>query len=240
MDSVFFDSAEKRQKEIPMRQKISSSSLGFLIILGSVWGLSEAALGLGLESCAKLASGSIMTGFSLFFISAAWVRTRQIAGPALVVALALGFKLFDALLLGLPIGDGAIVNPMFAFAAEGLAFLLIAPFIAEAWRKKAAGQSILGGISALLAVNLFPLVKFATGVPACVVPGGTTPLSLYYAPLAVGISLITVPLGFLAAAKIEALEGRVTTASRAAAWRWLVPAAAAALCLIIQALIRLA
>ncbi len=240
MDNVFFHSAEKRQKEIPMPHKISSSSLGFLIIFGSVWGLSEAALGLGLESCAKLASGSIMTGFALFFISTAWVRTRRIAGPALVVALALSFKLFDALLLGLPVRHGAVANPMFAFVTEGLAFLVIVPFIAEAWRKKAAGQAILGGISALLAVNLFPFVKFATGVSACVVSGGTTPLSLYYAPLAVGISLVTVPLGFLAAAKVKALEGRLAAAPKAAAWRWLAPAAAAALCLIIQALIRLA
>jgi len=61
-----------------------SASLGFLVVCGSVWGLSEAALGLTLESCAKLVSGSIMTGVALFFISAAWTRTKRAAGPALV------------------------------------------------------------------------------------------------------------------------------------------------------------
>lgn len=220
-----------------MTQRTFPSALGFLIVIGSVWGLAEAGLGLALESCAKLASGSIMTGVALFFIAAAWARTRRVTGPALVVGLALVFKLFDALLLGLPIKHGAVANPMFAFVIEGLALLIIVPFLADAWKRKAVGQAFLGGTSALLAVNLFPLVKFATGIPACVVPGGTTPLSLYYAPIAVGISLLMVPLGVLAAAKAGALEGRFGAAPKIA--RWLVPTAATALCLTFQAFIRL-
>ncbi|MDP2914014.1 MAG: hypothetical protein Q8O91_01020 [Candidatus Aminicenantes bacterium] len=221
-----------------MTPKTPPSALGFLIVCGSLWGLAEAGLGLALESCAKLASGSIMTGVALFFIAAAWARTRRVSGPALVVGLALVFKLFDALLLGLPIKHGAVANPMFAFVTEGLALLVIIPFLADAWKRKAVGQAFLGGTSALLAVNLFPLVKFATGIPACVVPGGTAPLSLYYAPLAIGISMITVPLGFLAAAKAEARDGKLAAAPGIA--RWLVPTAAAVLCLVAQALLRLA
>ena len=99
-----------------MSQKTSlSASLGFLVICGSVWGLSEAALGLALETCAKIVSGSIMTGVALFFISAAWTRTKRAAGPAVVVGFALAFKLLDALLLGLPLKHGAVANPMYAF-----------------------------------------------------------------------------------------------------------------------------
>jgi len=221
-----------------MTQNTPPSALGFLMVCGSVWGLAEAGLGLALESCAKLASGSIMTGVALFFISAAWARTRRVSGPALVVGLALVFKLFDALLLGLPIKHGAVANPMFAFVTEGLALLVIIPFLADAWKRKALGQAFLGGTSALLAVNLFPLVKFATGIPACVIPGGTTPLSLYYALLAIGISMITVPLGFLAAAKDEARDGKLAAAPGIALW--LVPTAAAVLCLVAQVLLRLA
>jgi hypothetical protein len=211
-----------------------STSLGFLIVCGSVWGLSEAALGLTLESCAKLVSGSIMTGVAFFFIAAAWTRTKRVLGPAIVVACALAFKLLDALFLGLPLKHGAVANPMFAFVTEGLAFMIIVPFLAEAWRQRAVGRAFLGGASALLAVNLFPLVKFATGISACVVAGGTMPLSLYYAPIAIGASLITVPLGFWAAAKAETLEGRLRAAGRV-----LVPAAAAVLCLALQAVLRL-
>jgi hypothetical protein len=236
MDAGLCPEAESWQKEISMTQKTSPSDLGFLIVCGSAWGLAEAGLGLALESCAKLASGSIMTGVALFFVAAAWARTRRVAGPALVVGLALAFKLFDALLLGLPIKHGAVANPMFAFVTEGLALLIIVPFLANAWKRKAAGQAFLGGTSALLAASLFPLVKFATGIPACVVPGGTTALSLTYAPLAVGISLITVPLGFLVAAK--SAEGESAVGPRLA--RWLAPTAAAVLCLAAQALLRLA
>jgi hypothetical protein len=211
-----------------------SSGLGFLVVCGSVWGLSEAGLGLALAACAKTVSGSIMTGVALFFIGAAWARTKRVAGPAIVIGFALGFKLIDALLLGLPLKHGAVANPMFAFVAEGIAFLVVVPFLAEAWRRRTVGRAFLGGASALLAVNLFPLAKFATGIPACVVAGGTMPLSLYYAPIAVAAALVAVPLGFLAAERGEALESQLRASGRI-----LVPAAAAGLCLAAQVLLRL-
>ncbi len=222
-----------------MSRKPMIPHLGFLVVLGSLWGLSEAGLGLALESCARLVSGSIMTGVAFFFIAAAWARTKRAVGPALVVGLALVFKLADAALLGLPIRHGAIANPMFAFVTEGLAFLVITPFLAEAWKGKTAGRAFLGGTSALFAVNLFPLVKFATGIPACVAPGSTTPLSLYYAPIAVGAALLTVPLGYLVAAKAGIFESKAAAVPKARFWRWLAPTAAGAFCLTLQALIRL-
>jgi hypothetical protein len=222
-----------------MPSKPSSRSLGILVVLGSVWGLTEAGLGLTLESCARLVSGSLMTGVAFFFIAAAWARTKRLLGPAIVVGLALVFKLFDAALLGLPLKHGAIANPMFAFLTEGLAFCLIVPFMAEAWKQKAVGRAFLGGLSALVAVNLFPLVKYASGIPACVYPGSTTPLSLYFAPIAVGVSLITVPLGFLTAAKIEAVETAAGIAPKSSLRRWLAPAGAATFCLAVQVLLRI-
>jgi hypothetical protein len=208
--------------------------LGTLIALGSVWGLAEAGLGLALETCARFVSGSVMTGVALFFIATAWARTKRVAGPAIVTAIALGFKLLDALWLGLPVRHGAIGNPMFAFVMEAAAFVVIAPFIVEAWRGRPLGRAALGGLSALAAVNLFPLVRFATGIPACVVPGTTMPLSLAYAPIAVAVSALTVPLGFLAAGRLEAAEGRLS----AGALRWLAPAGTVVLCLAAQGLIR--
>jgi hypothetical protein len=211
---------------------------GTLVALGSVWGLAEAGLGLGLETCARFISGSIMTGVALFFISAAWARTKRFAGPAIVTAIALAFKLLDAVWLGQAVKSGAIGNPMFAFVTEAAAFVIIAPLIAEAWRGRAVGRAALGGLSALAAVNLFPLVRFATGIPACAVPGTTMPLSLAYAPIAIAVSALTVPLGFLAAARIEAFEGRLAAAPNAGTLRWLAPAAAAILCLAAQGLIR--
>ncbi len=210
---------------------------GTLVALGSVWGLAEAGLGLGLNACAKAISGSVMTGVALFFISAAWARTKRVSGPAIVTAIALGFKLFDAALLGQPVRSGQIGNPMFAFVTEAAAFVVIAVLIAEAWRTRLSGRIALGGLSALAAVNLFPLVRFATGVPACVVPSGL-PQSIAYGPVAMAVAALTGPLGVLAAAKLEAYEGRLAAAPNASALRWLAPAGAAVLCLAAQGLIR--
>jgi len=222
-----------------MTKAFPSRSLGIVIILGSVWGLSEAVLGIGLRSCASLASGSIMTGVALFFIGATWKRTQHIIGPLLLIAIASIFKLFDALLLSLPVRNGAVANPIFAFWTEGLALVLMLAFMKESWKGKATGQAFLGGLSALVAVNLFPLVKFATGIPACVFPGTTIPLSLYYAPIAVGVSLLTVPAAFWLGARLEAIETHTMASGRKPAFRFLVPAAAAVLCLGILSLVRL-
>ncbi len=222
-----------------MTKTFPSRSLGIVIILGSVWGLSEAVLGIGLKACTSLASGSIMTGVTFFFIGATWKRTRHVIGPLILIAVASLFKLFDALLLSLPVKDGAVANPIFAFWTEGLALVLMLAFMKESWKNKATGQAFLGGLSALVAVNLFPLVKYATGIPACVFPGTTTSLSLYYAPIAVGVSLLTVPAGFWLGARLEILETRIAS-GRLPAFRFLVPAATAVLCLAAMSLVRLA
>jgi len=60
-----------------MDRKIRKSYLGIVVMLGAVWGFSEAALGMGLRSCASFLSGSIMTGVALFFIAASWILTRS-------------------------------------------------------------------------------------------------------------------------------------------------------------------
>ena len=98
-----------------MDRKIPKSYLGIVVMLGAVWGFSEAALGMELRSCASFLSGSIMTGVALFFIAASWILTRKITGIAHLLVIASLFKMFDALLLSLPIQHGAVANPIFAF-----------------------------------------------------------------------------------------------------------------------------
>jgi hypothetical protein len=222
-----------------MDQKNPKSYMGIVIMLGAVWGLSEAALGMWLRSCASFMSGSIMTGVALFFIAASWILSRRILGVALLVAIACLFKMFDALLLSLPILHGAVGNPIFAFLMEGSAFLVLLYIYSERKKHKTGRRAILGGMSALLAVNLFPLVRFATGVPACVFPGTTTPLSLYYAPLAVILSCVTVPLGFWAASKIMTLETKLEEDNRIKTFRLIASPGTLILCLVIITLIRL-
>lgn len=191
-----------------MHKVVPKSYLSMVIALGAVWGLSEAALGMGLRSCAAFVSGSVMTGVALFFLAAGWVVSKRISGIVVMVFIAALFKMFDALLLSLPLRHGAIGNPIFAFFMEAAAFIMIVSIIREKLCEKPAGQALLGGLSAVLAVNLFPLVKFATGVPACVVAGTGYPLSLYYIHFAVLVSFLTVPLGFWVGSRVGLIESR--------------------------------
>ncbi len=222
-----------------MDQSIPKSHLGVVIILGSVWGLSEAALGMGLRSCAAQVSGSLMTGAALFFIAAGWVVSKRISAVLLMAFIASLFKMFDALLLSLPIRHGAIGNPIFAFFMEAFALVLLVSIIKEALLRKPAGQALLGGLAAIIAANLFPLVKYATGIPACVIPGTGYPLSLYYAHFAVLISLATVPLGFLVGAKVESLADSLVKTGAQRRLEYILSPAAFIFCLAVVALLRL-
>ena len=210
---------------------------GPVLVLGGLWGLSEAALGMYLRQCASTVSGSLMTGTALFFLASAWAVSPRFQTVAGMVVLASAFKLFDALLLGLPVLHGAIANPIFAMAMEGAAFLLIVSIIRGELAAKPLGRGLAGGLAALLAVNVFPLVKFATGIAACQVPGTAVPLALYYAPIAVSLSALTVPAGAWLGAKAAAFETRLA-APGTARLRWAAPAALL-LCLAALTLLRL-
>ncbi|MFW6159749.1 MAG: hypothetical protein ACOC57_01240 [Acidobacteriota bacterium] len=189
-----------------MEKRPVKNWLSAVIVGGAVWGFSEAALGMGLRKCAASISGSLMTGAALFFIAFLWFYTRRFLPVFLMIVLVSLIKTFDALLLSLPFFHGAAANPIFAFFMEGLSFLLLVVLLDKALLEKKTGQAALGGMSALLAVNLFPLVKYATGIPACVVPGTGFPLSLYYAPLAVAVSMLTVPFGAWLGEKVFAFR----------------------------------
>lgn len=222
-----------------MNRSTPKSYLSMVIVLGSVWGLSEAALGMGLRSCAAFVSGSIMTGVALFFLAAGWVISRKTFGVLLMVLVAAFFKMFDALLLCLPLKHGAIGNPIFAFFMEAIAFIVIITLLKEKIIQKLTGQALLGGIAAMLAVNLFPLVKYATGIPACVIPGTGYPLSLYYIHFAILTSSVTVPLGFWMGVKLEIYKSKWRKVPSTKKFDYILSPAALILCLVIIALLRL-
>ena len=213
------------------------SVLGPVLVLGSIWGLAEAALGMYLRQCASTVSGSLMTGAALFFLAAGWAVSPRLLTIAGMVAMASFFKLFDALLLGLPILHGAVANPIFAFITEGAAFLLIVLVFRRDLLGRLGGQSLAGGLAALAAVNVFPLVGFATGIAACKVPGPGIPLALYYGPIAIALAALTVPAGLAVGARLSALEGRLAGAG-SRVLRWASPATLA-LSLAALALLRL-
>ncbi len=223
-----------------MAEKPAVNHFPYLLMLGAVWGLAEAALGAGLRTCASVVSGSIMTAVALFFISTGWTLTKRVIPLVLIVAVASLVKMFDAALLSLPIKHGAVANPIFAFWTEVLAFLMIIAVMKTTVSERRAGQAVLGGLAALLAVNLFPLVKYATGIPACVVPGTSYPLSLYYAPLAIGLSLLTVPLAFWAGEKLRIAATEHEALIRTKAFRYVASPATLIVCLLIIVILRLA
>jgi len=222
-----------------MDYSTSKSTLGWAIMLGSIWGLAEAGLGMGLRNCAAFVSGSLMTGAALFFMAAGWAVSRKYGVVLLMALVASVFKMFDAVLLSLPLKHGAIGNPVFAFFMEAGAFILLVSILKDKLAQKPAGQALLGGMAAALAMNLFPLVKYATGVPACVVPGTGYPLSLYYIHVAGLVSCITVPLGYLAGAQMHSLVDLLAKNKAQERLEHVLSPAAFILCLVIVALLRL-
>jgi hypothetical protein len=222
-----------------MQNKTPRSYWGLVIMLGAVWGLSEAAVGMYLKRCASHVSGSLMTGAALLFIAASWIISKRILGVALLVMTASLIKMFDALLLGYPILHGAIANPIFAFITEGTVFILLVMILRDGLTQKPTGQALTGGMAALLAANVFPLVRFATGIPACVVPGTGYPLSLYYVHYAVLISLVTVPAGMWIGTKIDRFAVESSNIKIASKINTILSPATLAVCLIIVALMRL-
>jgi len=221
-----------------MQRKTQHPYLGIIVMLGAIWGLSEAALGMHLKQCASHVSGSVMTGIALFFIAASWILSRRILGVVIVVSVASLMKLFDAFLLGLPVLHGAVANPVFAFITEGAAFVFIVMLLKERMKQRPAGQALSGGMAALLAANLFPLVKFTTGISACVVPGTGYPLSLYYIHFAILISLVTVPSGFWVGAKLKKFTTGTVSSVPLAGYIRLVSPVTSILCLLTAALLR--
>jgi len=191
-----------------MNEKKAKFSLSILIAVAAFWGLSEAGLGMYLRgSCASTITGSLMTGGALFFCSVGLAYSRKLWAPLLMLVIATVFKSFDAFLLGLPFRHGAVANPIFAFITQVLALIFIFWILNSQLRGRIYGRMMMGGLSALVAINLFPLVKYFSGIPACVYAGTQYPLALYYAPIAIGISILTVPAGFLVGEKLaEALS----------------------------------
>jgi len=222
-----------------MEKTVLKSNLGLALILGSVWGFCEVALGAGLHACAASVSGSVMTAVALFFLSAGWAAARRWYVPALTVLIASFFKLFDAYLLSLPVIHGAIANPVFAFITEGLAFLVLVSIFDGVRLQKRSAHVMLGGGAALVAVSLFPLVKYITTIPACAYPGTTVPLAFIYAPVAIILSAVTVPLGFYLGERIGKPAGFPSTLFGNRIPGRLISPAILAICLVLVVLFRL-
>ena len=122
---------------------------------------------------------------------------------------------------------------------EGVAFIILIAVFANASWNKTSSRALLGAGSALLAVALFPLVKFATGVPACVYPNSMIPLSIFFAPVAIVFSAFTVPLGFLAGERIAVSLDQITVQIKSNILRYMVSPVTMVFCLVLVFLFRM-
>ncbi len=172
-------------------------SLFLILMIASIWGLVEAGAGLALRgSCARLYSGSILTGTTFLFFASAYAISGRLLIILLMPIIAGLFRIYGASISGAPIISGAVANPVYAFLGEALAFMVVIYLMKEKLIKSFYGRVLVGIVGTVLAVNMFLPVKLFTGIPACVVPGTDFPLAIWGLPVAMPIAAITAPLGF--------------------------------------------
>lgn len=222
-----------------MKNPAIKNNLGIILAIGSVWGLTEFAFGMGLQKCATLYTGAILTGISFFWLSFIWSLTRKLLPILIIVGIVVLFKMLDALVLPVAWNHGSILNPVFAFFTIMLGFTLLISLFKKQFQTRQVNRILLGAGAAIIATALFPLVKFASGSPACLYAATNIPLAIYTAPVAVILSMATVPLGFRAAARYSGVVGENLPAhSSSIVVRFWSPAVVVC-CLIIVTLIRI-
>ncbi|MCK4446449.1 MAG: hypothetical protein KAW56_05155 [Candidatus Marinimicrobia bacterium] len=184
-------------------EKLDKKTLIWIAIgIGAMWGLSEALIGMSMrDTSVYFITGSLMTGIVALLLSFGYASIKKFSFLFVALGMVILFKLLDAFMLHLPVVHGAVGNPIFAMVVELLAFVFVFTIIRKDLLKKIYGLAISGGLFALISISVFPLVKYFTGVPACVVKGTTYPLSIYYSPIAIGLSAIAFPVGTLLGAR---------------------------------------
>lgn len=222
-----------------MNRNVIKSNLGIIVAIGSVWGLTEFAFGLGLQKCATLYTGAILTGLAFFWLSMTWSITKSIIPVLIIVGITMLFKWLDALLLQVAWNHGSIVNPIYAFFTIMVGFSLFILLFRKRFSKNLLSRILVGAGGAAIACALFPLAKFTTGNPACMYAATNIPLIIYTAPVAIILSMITVPLGFRAATwYTEKTEGIISERSGSILARLWSPAVVIC-CLLIITLFRI-
>jgi hypothetical protein len=182
-----------------MKRQNIHSGFGIILAVGSAWGLVEFGAGLGLQKCATLMTGAILTGLSFFWLSLIWTVSKRLVPVLMIMAIAMAFKWLDAMLLHVSWNHGSVLNPMFAFFTAMAGFIILIAQFKKGFLKSLINRILIGGGAAIIATAMFPLVKFATGIPACTYAATNIPLAIYTAPVAILIAIITVPLGYKAA-----------------------------------------
>lgn len=222
-----------------MDRKSITSHWGMILAIGSLWGIMEFGAGMGLQKCATLATGAVLTGLSFFWLSLVWSATKRLIPILIIVLIAMMFKWLDTLLLNIAWNHGSVLNPMFAFLTAMAGFMLFIGLFRKKFFQNRLSRILTGGGAALIAMSIFPLVKFASGTPACTFAATNIPLSVLTAPIAIVIAMITVPLGHRTALWING-EGSPSRAVQTPLFQsGLWPTAIFMACIVIMVVVRM-
>lgn len=178
---------EKRRRNLQLR---------FLVVVGLAWAFTEVTFGtLVTASCPRGMTGSVLTGAALLFLSAAYYSGASRWMLAVPLLLAMGARAAGAAALGRPMLSGAVANPCYAYAMELVALIVVLALADARKMGRLHYAAAAGGVAGLLAANLFVPVGHVTGIAACIHEPTGLPLAIHYAPIAVVLSAVGVPLG---------------------------------------------
>lgn len=200
--------------------------MSWTLALGALWGTLEIFGGAALkEAGLPLISGSVLTAASGFFLVMVWQLTDRLWSYPLAVAVAALFRILNSLTLHLPAVHHSFGNHVFGMVSEALV-LAVFLFLLRNKTTQRAMQSALGAAYALTAALIFPVVRLFTGNPACTYPQTNIPVALVFAPLAMLLAAVLIPLGFQTANNLRQAD------FRAYRLRWSLPGLTFALLLL--------
>jgi len=159
-----------------------------VIIIGSIWGFFEMTLGGFLHIIHFPQKGAIMGGLAISFMAVFITITGRPSLVPILGVIAASFKLFDAVILGVPVGSPYVINPAVAIVMEALAFSAVAVVLKTAIDKRLlarAGAGILAGslgyilyaaFASLFGLGMWPTLDLSTKLQ--VILGNATPIAI--------------------------------------------------------------
>jgi hypothetical protein len=180
------------------------TKLWLAIGIGALWGFIEIGIGALFHNTAfQVIHGSLMTGLVALCLSFGFFLIGRSGYLLLSFLIVMLFKLLDAWLLHVPVVHQFMDNAIFGILLELVVFSLLFSIISRRWLEKPSHQSLAGIAYAIPAAGLFPIVKIFTGNSACTLAGSGIPRALYYAPLAIILSALMLPLGAMIGKKLN-------------------------------------
>jgi hypothetical protein len=159
-----------------------------VIVIGSVWGLTEMTLGGFLHAIHFPQTGAIMGGLAISFMAIFVAITKKPILVPILGIIAASFKPFDAMIFGVPVLSPYVINPAIAIAMEALAFSAVAVTLKAGITKHLpirAGAGILAGylgyifyatIASIFGLGIWPTLAFSEKLQ--MITANATPIAI--------------------------------------------------------------